>query len=265
MKHLILFNYFETDLSLLNLSFFLKHGLIDHPSYHFCFIIKGGICTPKIPQKKNIKVIEDANEGFDFSGRFKGQTTYSLGDFDRFIFINCSARGPFLPRYYPQSLNWVDSFTSHLNDKVKLVGCTINYNPEIPDGFPKDLILKKHIQSYAFATDSIGLCLLMKKKIFHPSLSNEKYDIIFNREIRMSAEIIKANYQLYVFQFSENRNSYIDAPHHGDIHLPNKYYKTTLNPIEIMFIKPSRVLNQTLENYTAWKNISTPRDLSIRL
>lgn len=262
MKYLILYNYFESDRSVKNLEFFVKHALIDDPSYQFCFIIKGSVCSVPIPKKSNIQVIHDINEGFDFAGWRLALDKNNINNFDHFIFINSSALGPFIPRYLPRKITWAYLFTSKLSDKIKLVGSTINYFTDENPWYPKDAARHTHIQSYAFATDLVGLKLLLKSNVFSRIPTQIKLNVIITCEVQLTNVITKHGYDIFVFQYSENRNSHIHTDdHHDNIHFPGAYYKTTLNPIEIMFIKSNLIYDQTVENYYAWKNISEPRDI----
>jgi len=47
-----------------------------------------------------------------------------------FIFMNSSARGPFLPSYWPNTMHWTQPFVSRLRGLVKLVGPTISCEGE---------------------------------------------------------------------------------------------------------------------------------------
>ena len=45
--------------------------------------------------------------------------------------MNSSARGPFLPSYWPDALHWTQPFVSRLRGLVKLVGPTISCEGEL--------------------------------------------------------------------------------------------------------------------------------------
>ena len=80
--------------------------------------------------------------------------------FSYFIWLNSSARGPFLPPYYAAvtgQASWSRAFTAKLMGSVKLVGSTISCGGGY--GFPP----VPHVQTYAVATDRKGLEVLLAK------------------------------------------------------------------------------------------------------
>jgi hypothetical protein len=76
--------------------------------------------------------------------------------YQKFILMNASIRGPFLPPYAinsPTPTCWSSSFLSRLTSHVKLVGMT--YNCHYGQG---------HIQSMIWATDRTGLDILLERR-----------------------------------------------------------------------------------------------------
>ena len=77
-----------------------------------------------------------------------------------FIFLNSSARGPFLPAALQDRVRWTTLFTGLLTAQTKLVGPTIScggYCYKAP-GQPRQKCLKSpHVQSVAVATDQVGV------------------------------------------------------------------------------------------------------------
>ena len=144
-----------------------------------------------------------------------------------------------------------------LSNEIKLVGPTINKSNIYID---KNTNVPKHIQSMSFATDIIGLKLLIKNKILDEKnnikvFKNEgKTAFIHKFEVNMSKIIMDNGYNITSFNQSENNK--IDLKH-NDIHFENKYFGITLNPIEIMFIKnnSNRINNKELTNYVNWNNL----------
>ena len=162
MRHLIILTYHERVHVMDNLRFFAQHALLPPESdCTFLFVVTDGKCSIPLPQGENIRVIDRANAGYDFAGWGAGLDSVDVDQYDRFIFLNDTALGPFLPRYVPKQTSWVELFTHPLNDRVKLVGPTINYLPANPDRSP-------HIQTYAWATDQVGVRLLREHGIFKP-------------------------------------------------------------------------------------------------
>lgn len=106
----------------------------------------------QFPKYRNLRVLEKANECLDFGAWAYGlsKTNWRGGHYKRFIFINSSVRGPFVPQYVPKSIHWTQFFTNLLredgdgyadNGPIKLVGLTINCQ------------FSPHVQSMLWATD----------------------------------------------------------------------------------------------------------------
>ena len=260
MKTLITFVHFDRQEDSLyrdNLDFFLKFGLHASAHNHFNFIINSETGGEQIPSQANVSVIKGHNQGYDFGGYKQSIDSVDWEDFDRFIFINDTARGPFVPNYVPTSINWVDMFLHDIDEKVKLVGptwFTKRFNPWLNGalGIPKGE--NTHIQSWCFGLDKIALRLLLEHKKFD-AFGKTKELIIKDHEIGMSRLLLGNNFSVKPFQLSRSTNE-----DHGDINHNDEYFGTTLNPLEIMFFKtkgsgPGGKLNspQILKNYTQWK------------
>ena len=242
MRYLVLFTYYETNASKLNLYFFLKNGVFRSNMITYIFIIKGNKLSVKIPKFNNVIVQKTLNEGYDFGGWSDGLKLVNLNNYDRFIFLNDTVRGPFLPTYLNKK-DWVRHFTAFINNKVKLVGSTINRNKIYYRKIKND-----HIQSMSFATDKIGLDLLIKNNIFNKKLcidkmKESKWNYISEFEIRMSEIILSNGYNIKSLQFCEIK---VDPQH------LLFYNWTTINPLEIMFIKTNRINNKIVQNYSIW-------------
>lgn len=250
---LITYVYFESQLSKINLHFFIENGVFESKTVHYNFIIKSRECSIDIPNYDNIKVYYIENKGYDFIGySYSVEHPHNnVKEYDYYIFLNDTVRGPFLPRYISKSC-WVYCFIQLINEKTKLVGISINR-------YVSDKI-SKHVQSMGFATDLKGIRLLQDKQIFNIKKNREiynKFEFIIKFEVGMSKVFLEAGYLIDSFMQVENMDGELK---HGDIHHPNKYYGITLNPIEIMFIKVNRINNLIVQNYTKW-NISSNQTL----
>jgi len=241
MKYLVLYTYFESEKSIKNLAFFIKNGLFEVDNIYYIFIIKGNILSIKIPNFYNINILKTDNKGYDFGGWADGLNSININDYNYFIFLNDSARGPFLPRYI-NKIDWVKCFTNIITDEIKLIGSTRNND---------------HIQSFAFSTDIIGLNILLHQNIFNKDrciqiLKQGKSIFIKEFEINMSKYIINHKYKISGLQLSENKLIPIPI----DIHYENAYFGMTINPIEVIFIKsgPGRINDIYLNNYTEWNS-----------
>jgi hypothetical protein len=203
-----------------------------------------------------IKVLYRENIGYDFGGWSDGILTNDLyKQYDKFIFVNSSVIGPFLPSYYKGK--WTDVYIDGLKNDgpkndgikndVKLFGSTINccfsvYGPKMIDA-----VKESHVQSYIFSMDREALDYLIENEIF----TKKRYitdfvELVIKREFRMSRLIIEKgwnigclmdNYQGIDFTF-KTINKQIE--YLGDVMLPHNYNKVwTLK--ELVFIKGNRI------------------------
>lgn len=118
---LILYAYHETANARRNAEFFIRHGL--HGSADFIFIINGegtGLDTLLPPDAENIKVVRRENTCYDIGSY--GDALRGLGDsikqYKRFILLNASIRGPFVPHWSKEC--WSDAYLGRLTDQVKV-------------------------------------------------------------------------------------------------------------------------------------------------
>lgn len=249
-KILITYVYFENKRSLSNLNYFLKNGVFDSDNVQYNFIIKGNNCSVIFPNYKNIFKFFMKNVGYDFGGYTYSIQNINLDQFSHFVFLNDTVIGPFIPRYIKKQ-DWYHYFISLLDNKTKLVGPTIN-RKTINN-------INEHVQSMAFATDLIGVRLLIKENIFNLERSinvlkyskYSKWEYIRQFEIGMSGIIKKNGYKIASFAQVDNCKK---IPNHGDIHFQNYYFGTTINPIECMFIKNNRINDIVLRNYINWNS-----------
>ena len=246
-KTLVTYVYFETTLSKKNFEFFIKNGVVRTDNVHYNIVIKGNKSSVIIPAYDNVSIYMIKNTGYDFAGYSHSVHAVKKESFDYFIFLNDTVRGPFVPRYLSKA-KWYTYFVRLLSDKIKLVGSTKNkkmYN-DVPE----------HIQSMAFATDKIGLQLSIGNKIFDKHLNIKtleekgKWNFILEFEIGLSRVILNNGYSITSLLQSDNSSTLS----HGDIHHTNEYFGSTVNPVEIMFIKTNRIDDKIVQNYTAWSS-----------
>lgn len=101
-----------------------------------------------ISKEGNIRVIQRPNVCFDL-GAF-GEVLRKddiWKKYRRFITMNASLRGPFLPYWTKQC--WSDAYLERVTSDVKLVGMTVNCGP------------RPYVQSMFWATDDVGMKLLL--------------------------------------------------------------------------------------------------------
>ena len=232
-KLLILYAYFETPDAQRNLGFFCRHGIsLDRDRHHM--IVVNGTCSieDQIPKFDNVTVLRRPNKGFDFGAWAHALSTVQLDQFTYFFFLNGSVTGPFLPSYQDAS-RWPEVFTALLNDRVKLVGITIN-------GF-----LGAHVQSMFLATDRIGLDLLVHNGIFTGNDKDlRKYeDVVFKREVRSSKIIMDNGFAIdsLAVPRSGRLKQHLTTEANTDIIHPGAYlHGYTLEPLDVVFFKTNR-------------------------
>ena len=117
-RPLILYAYFETENSRVNFDFFLQHGL--HAGADFLFILNGeNKAEDSLPKADNIKFVKRKNDCYDLGAFAEVLTKDDLyKKYNRFITMNASIRGPFLP-YYATGC-WSDMYLSRLTEKNKV-------------------------------------------------------------------------------------------------------------------------------------------------
>jgi hypothetical protein len=124
---LISYAYYETDFARVNLEFFVKHGL--HDAADFVFILNGETDADEaiLPKgRRNIRIVKRDNTCFDLGAhhavlsaeRGDGKRPYR-DSYKRFILMNASIRGPFVPHWSREC--WSDAYLGRLNERVKVL------------------------------------------------------------------------------------------------------------------------------------------------
>jgi len=246
-RPLILYAYSESDFGRINLQFFSDHGL--HDAADFIFILNGETDVDEkiIPQNHdNIKVIKRENTCFDLGAHAAVLSKEENGEkplkdrYQRFILMNASIRGPFLPHWSKEC--WSDTYLGKVTDKVKLVGSSINcFNGN-----------GAHVQSMIWATDQAGLSTILV-----PEGISECFDTLqsaMNGEIRTTPLIRSKGYEvdvmLSVFQSEAN---YADCTDGSDYLWQDSYFGFSVHPFETLFVKSNRNIEpETLNKLTEW-------------
>lgn len=248
-KYIVFYSYFETPSSIKNIKFFIQNGIFDNLDVNYIIIINGYKCSVSIPNYKNIIIKKRINQGRDFGAWSVGLLSIietnkiKIDNNTKYIFLNDTVCGPFIPRYVPVNIHWYELFTTLLSDKIKLSGITINYYPWGKFG-------QKHVQSMAFCVDMIGLNILFDKHIL--GNSNETYELdtenkrsyIIKYEHGLSKSILDAGFEisaLYIADLKKIKTM--------DIWYNNKYFNSTINPLETMFIKTNRINSDLINKY----------------
>ncbi|KAI2466222.1 hypothetical protein F4781DRAFT_358423 [Annulohypoxylon bovei var. microspora] len=264
---LILYAYKESENARENLKFFLDQGL--HGSADFIFILNGETdVADLIPKEDNIRIIQRPNFCFDL-GAF-GEVLKE-GDlwkkYKRFITMNASLRGPFLP--YWSKKCWSDAYLERVTDDVKLVGMTINCEPA------------PHVQSMIWATDDVGMKLLL-----YPPANASKPDIYgsaddavafggcykefhqaIHAEVGATGLMRNAGYKVSALMSAFQGDQYFDEceKHQKDLLFDGKYFGTSLHPYETIFFKANRGIDPPTLDLLTHLHLSNYHDRSWEL
>ena len=195
-----------------------------------------------------VKTFYRDNVGFDFGGWSEALVTNNLyHNYEKFIFVNSSALGPFIPDYCTKK--WTDMYLDGLKDNVKLFGSTINTC--------RQPLAMAHVQSYAFSMDKTTLQYLMDCRIFSiHNYADTFHNCIYQKEVLMSRKIIENNWNIGSLQSYFKGVDFTFKNKHPCAY-NNKYFfeddtmspefRTVLwNEYELVFIKGNRI---HVENY----------------
>lgn len=225
MKTLILYTFHQYND---NVEFFLKHALINNPNYTYLIIINNPSFTIPIQIPDYITVINRNNIGYDFGAWSYGLFNFNYIDYDYFIFINSTIKGPFFP-VWSHTKDWIDIFTSLIDDQHKLVGPMIG----IYDNKP-------HVQSMFMVTDQVGLNIGMQNRIFTQDIYDmEKLTLIKTKEIGFSTAILSFGYNIKCLLQAFNNIDFRQPLNYININpfLSEQYFKIPIHPFEVIFIK----------------------------
>jgi hypothetical protein len=125
-----LYAYFEKNKNYAKtLDYFIKLGVEMSIDVDYVFIIQGYKTSVPIPRYPNVKVLKRDNTCYDFGAY--GKAIEWLGGinkvrkYDFFVFINPSAIGPILPKYWPSELHWSKAFTLRLVNETHACSTSI--------------------------------------------------------------------------------------------------------------------------------------------
>jgi hypothetical protein len=217
---------------------FIKNCIFNDDNIDFILISNNKNNIIDIPD--NVKILYRDNIGYDFGGWSDALLTNNLYEnYDKFIFVNSSVTGPFIPSY--SKYKWTDIYINGLENNIKLFGSTINTcgNP----------LTKSHVQSYIFSMDKNTLKYLIDCEIF--SLNNYSktfLDAVWNKEVLMSRKIIENNwnigslmtlYKNIDFTFRNKKPNECNIIFFDDL-MHKKFRNILWNDYEIVFIKGNR-------------------------
>lgn len=249
----VFFHYFERDeIYKENLVFFLSVAYRRDLEF---FIIISGPCSVSLPDIENVKYLQVENINNDFGGYISAleKLRGRIGDFEFFIFVNSSARGPFFSRLFDG--RWVDLFCDKLASDTHLVGSSINI---IHDTFPHSVRFKayygyrqpySHVQTTAYALTFPAMRHLLGIGFYDVHERLSKADVICRYEIRLSQEIKRAGWNIKAclsrYNTIDYRLEHTDinfTSDNGDPLYRGAYFGSTARPRELVFVKTNRNL-----------------------
>lgn len=182
-RPLVLYAYAHSDNALSNLRFFLERAL--HARADFIFIFNGeSDAVDLVPDHlENVRVVRRPNSCFDLGAYGEVLSADGLWlKYKRFITLNASIRGPFLPMWSDDC--WTDAFLNRITDQVKVsvlaagalyFGCCRCHwhMPGLTKGVPNAQLVgltyscvpSPHVQSMLLATDQEGMRILMDPEL----------------------------------------------------------------------------------------------------
>lgn len=175
-----------------NLLFFRTHAL--HAKADFIFILNGAHTLPVLPELShlpNVRVIQRPNTCFDLGAYWEvlsAKENFLAHAYKRYLFINASLRGPFLPSS-ARKVCWSDAYLDMLDEqrKVGLVGMTWNCARTTEENFPP------HLQSMIWGIDAKVL-----NEVVLPNLKcfETMSDTVTNGETVMTSKVLDAGYEV---------------------------------------------------------------------
>lgn len=262
LRPLILYAYAESEPARSSLTFFLEKGL--HGGADFVFIFNGETdAASLVPAHPNIQIVHRENKCFDLGGMGEVLRKDDLWKrYKRFITLNASIKGPFLPRY-ARTACWSDIFLDRITETVKLVGTTVNCEPS------------PHVQSMLWATDDIGMGILLDPALAHSvpqedhwgtvddpvglSFCHETMSAAIHTELGSTRLITSQGYKVDVlmtaFELSAGGDieEYCRVGQFEDVLYDGKYYGSNVHPYETVFLKSNRLIDSVLlTDFTDW-------------
>ncbi|KAI5475215.1 hypothetical protein MNV49_001726 [Pseudohyphozyma bogoriensis] len=228
-------------------AFIVSHGL--HGAADFVFILNGHTDLDQyIPEADNIRFVKRSNTCYDMGsyGEVLNANDQELvKKYSHFILINASIRGPFVPHWSQEC--WSSAYLNRLNEKVKMVGMTmncVNYGNTI----------QPHVQSMILALDRVGLELLLVPNGLSDCPTN--YADAVGIETAATDHILDAGYEVDVMMQEFHRISFAQQMAlciHGDFLWDGNYGGANIHPYETLFAKTKRgIAEELLDRLTEW-------------
>ena len=259
MSTAVIYHYFEKDeIYKENLIFFLNVAIDKDVDY---YIYISGTCSVNLPSLPNVEYITIENKNYDFGAVISFSNHEKSNNYNSYMYINCSVRGPFMPKY--TSLKWHEAFTSKLSNTNGLVGSSINFLPvESKDSRYFSEKLNKpgpftHVQTTSYALSSACFQLLKNKGFFNLEQKLSHLDIILRYEITLSKILTENGFHICSIlpMNSSGANVNLNYPNtlrQGNPLRRSAFYGRTITPYENIFIKTNndQISQRELASYT---------------
>lgn len=223
-------------------------------------ILMAGHHTIDLPKAANIQILFTPNENFDYGGCASAIRTLDLlHQYEYFIFVNTSVRGPFLPPYIGKSngQSWDQILIDLLGPGVGIAGTAIALTPahhSIAKLYhakygvsPHNENVLAHVQSTCYVLPKASLQFLVNMGFYEGVPSLSKDETVRDYEIRLSQLLLAQGLNLKCVlpeysqpDYRELKNDINPASREGDSGFLNSYFGRTAHPYESMFIKTSR-------------------------
>lgn len=255
-KILVLYHFFQKDETYItNFCHFLEFGYGAENDY---MIIVAGDCNIGLPEAPNIRYVFTENKNHDYGGYCAALSQcIKFDNYDYFLFVNSSVRGPFFNHMHQNGRHWASVFIDLLDDSTGLVGSSINILQESSCISSKFLARfggrtpLSHVQTTAYAMKRKTLFNLIDNDFFNEKNSLTKDDVIVNYELGLSQRILSMDMNIKCLLPEYNLVDY-RQPHcdinpnsvEGDVLFKNAYFGRTVHPYEAVFIKSNRDLHK---------------------
>ena len=251
---LVVYHYYEKDQSYIdNLSHFIRFAY--QPKLNYLIVVAGHYSI-ELPQAQNITYFFSTNQSFDFGGYARAIKALQFDtNYEFFVFVNSSVRGPFLPAYCKRT--WVENLLDHFDHGIGVVGAAISLTPshhaiaklyhEKYGFLDRNRNLLSHVQSTCYVLPQSVLLHLIAMGFYETCNSLSKDETIRDYEIRLSQIILDLDLNLKCLLPEYNNHDYRSLAHdinpfsrEGDSGFEGTYFGRTAHPYEAMFIKTSR-------------------------
>lgn len=253
-KVLVVYHYYEKDQSYIeNFSHFLRFGYHAELSY---LIVVAGEHTIEFPVRDNIDYLFTENKNFDYGGYCAAiHKLMAWQEYDFYLFINSSVRGPFIPAYSNQ--NWTNFFVNQFSNETGMVGSAISITPshhsiakmyyEKYGRCERNDQFLGHVQTTCYALSRQVLEQLVGLGFYEETEALNKDETVRDYEIRLSQLILDMGLNLRCILPEYNQVDYrkalVDinpASREGDSGFDYSYFGRSVHPYESIFIKTSR-------------------------